>query len=117
VTPDEMRSLALAIPGAEEGFNMGSVVFKVNGKVLARLLGADAMIVGVSFDEREMLLEAEPETFHITDHYRDYPGMLARLASLTPQALESFLWKRWRQVARKADIRAYDARREQEERP
>lgn len=117
MTAEEMRSLALSIPGAEEGFNMGSVVFKVNGKVLARLLGSDAMIVGVSFDEREMLLQAEPETFHITGHYRDYPGMLARLARLTPQALESFLWKRWRQIARKADIKAYDARAKQEERP
>ena len=32
----------------------------------------------VSFDEREMLMEAEPETFHITAHYKDYPSVLAR---------------------------------------
>jgi len=31
--------------------------------------------------------------------------------------LDSFLWKRWRQIARKADIKAYDAAREQEEHP
>lgn len=111
-----MRAIALAIPGAEEGFNMGSVVFKVNGKVLARLLGEDAMIVGVGFDQRGMLLEAEPRTFHITPHYKDYPGMLARLASLEPAVLEQFLWTRWREIARKADIRAYDANRK-EDRP
>lgn len=109
MTEDDFRRLALAVPGAEEDFNMGSVVFKVNGKVLARLLGADAMLTGVGFDEREMLLAAEPQTFHITDHYKDYPGMLARLASLDPAAAQRFLMTRWRQIARKADIKAYDA--------
>lgn len=109
MTPDEIRAIALSIPGSEEGFSMGSVAFKVNGKILVRLLSQDAMIVGVGFDEREMLLTAEPETFHITPHYKDYPGMLARLERLEPDVLRSFLWRRWREIAAKAAVKAHDA--------
>jgi hypothetical protein len=112
MSPDDLRAMALAFPGAEEGFNMGSAVFKVNGKVLARLLSdTDAMIVGVGFDEREMLLAAEPQTFHITPHWKDYPGMMARLATLDPAVLHGFLERRFRAVAKKAVVKAYDAQR------
>lgn len=112
MTADDLRALALAFPGAEEGFNMGSVFFKVNGKILARLLGDEtAMIVGVGFDEREMLLAAEPETFHITPHYKDYPGMIANLATLQPAVLHGFLERRFRAIAKKAVVKAYDAAR------
>jgi hypothetical protein len=112
MSPDDLRTMALAFPGAEEGFNMGSTVFKVNGKVLARLLSDDvAMIVGVGLDEREMLLAAEPETFHITPHWKDYPGMMANLANLDPAVLHDFLERRFRAVARKSVVKAYDAQR------
>ncbi len=38
MTEAEFRALCLSLPDVEEGFNLGSVVFKANGKVLARLL-------------------------------------------------------------------------------
>lgn len=109
MTPDDMRAIALAIPGSEESFSMGSVAFKLNGKVLVRLLDEDVMLTGIGYDEREMLLEAEPQTFHITPHYKDDPAVMARLETLDPGALRSFLWRRWREIARKADIKAHDA--------
>ncbi|MDP3855029.1 MmcQ/YjbR family DNA-binding protein [Phenylobacterium sp.] len=110
MTPDALRSVALALPGTDEGFNMGSVVFKVNGKVLCRLLSDDvAMFTGVGFDEREMLMEARPDVFHITPHYRDYPGMLVNLGPLDPVECASFLEKRWRQIAPKQAANAFDA--------
>ena len=88
---------------------MGSVAFKVNGKLLVRLLTDDVMLTGVSHDEREVLLEAEPQVFHITPHYKDYPAVMARLETLDSEALRGFLWRRWREIARKADIKAHDA--------
>jgi len=53
MTPDEMRAIALSLPRSEESFSMGSVAFKVNGKILVRLLEADAMITGIGYAERE----------------------------------------------------------------
>jgi hypothetical protein len=95
----------------EEGVSYGSPAFKVNGKFFTRLRREDQslVLVGVSFDEREMLMEAEPATFHITAHYKDYPSVLARMASLHPGSFRNFLERRWRKVAPKKLVKEYDA--------
>ena len=86
MTYDEMHAIVMSFPGVEEAMSYGAPAFKVNGKFLTRLRREDQslVLVGVSFDEREMLIEAEPATFHITAHYKDYPSVLARMESLHP---------------------------------
>ena len=63
----------------------GRPSFLVNKKFFTRLRREDDSLVllEVPFDEREMLIEAEPQTFQFTAHYKDYPSVLTRLASLT----------------------------------
>ena len=111
MTPDEVRDLVLAFPGAEEGTSYGQPSFKVNGKFFTRLRGEDQSLVllDVGDDEREMLMEAAPATFHITPHYKDYPSVLARIESLHPGSLQNFLDRRWRKIAPKKLIKARDA--------
>ena len=111
MTREEMREIALSFPGAEEGMSYGRPSFKVNGKFFTRLRREDDSLVlmDVSFDEREMLMEAEPGTFHFTAHYKDYPCVLARIGDLHPGSLHNFLDRRWRKIAKKADVKAYDA--------
>lgn len=111
MTPDEFRDIALSFPGVEEGMSYGQPAFKVNGKFLTRVRKEDdsAVLVEVGFDEREMLIEAEPATFHITPHYKDYPSVLARLETLHPGSLKAFLERRWRKAAPKAAVKAWDA--------
>jgi len=113
MTPDEMREIVLSFPGAEEGVSYGQPAFKVNGKFFTRLRREDQSVVltSISFDEREMLMEAEPGTFHITPHYKDYPSVLARIDSLHPGSFRNFLERKWREIAPKAQVRAYDAAR------
>jgi hypothetical protein len=111
MTPEEVREIVLSFPGSEEGSSYGQPSFKVNGKFFTRLRREDQSLVllEVSHDEREMLMEAEPATFHITPHYKDYPSVLARIASLHPGSLRNFLDRRWRKIAPKAAIKAFDA--------
>ncbi len=111
MTPEEAREIVLSFPGAEEGSSYGQPSFKVNGKFFTRLRREDQSLVllEVSHDEREMLMEAEPATFHITPHYKDYPSVLARIDSLHPGSLRNFLDRRWRKIAPKAMIKAFDA--------
>jgi hypothetical protein len=111
MTPDDVREICLSFPGAEEGRSYGQPAFLVNKKFFTRLRRDDASLVllEVGFDEREMLMEAEPETFHITPHYKDYPSVLARIASLDPNQFRGFLERRWRKIAPKAAVKAWDA--------
>ena len=83
----------------------------MNGKFFTRLRGEDQSLVllDVGHDEREMLMEAAPATFHITPHYKDYPSVLARIESLHPGSLQNFLDRRWRKIAPKKLIKARDA--------
>jgi hypothetical protein len=111
MTVDEMREIALSFPGAVEGTSYGQPSFLVNKKFFTRLRREDASLVllEVSFDEREMLIEAEPETFHFTAHYKDYPSVLARIATLHPGSFRSFLDRRWRKIAPKKLVKERDA--------
>src|SRR5579862_2797979 len=107
MTPDEVREIVLGFPGAAEGTSYGSPSFLVHKKFFTRLRREDASVVllEVSFDEREMLIEAEPETFHFTAHYKDYPSVLARIATLHPGSFHNFLERRWRKIAPKSLVR------------
>lgn len=113
MTRDEMREIALSFPGAEEGVSYGRPSFKVNGKFFTRLRAEDesVVLVDVPHDEREMLMEAEPDTFHFTAHYKDYPSVLARIATLHPGSFRSFLERRFRKIAKKSVVKAWDAER------
>lgn len=111
MTYEEMRAIVLSFPGVEEGVSYGRPSFKVKDKFFTRLRREDESLVlmDVNFDEREMLMEAEPETFHFTAHYKDYPCVLARMKTLHPGSFEAFLERRWRKVAPKALVKARDA--------
>lgn len=111
MTRDEMKAIVLSFPGVEEGRSYGRPSFKLNGKFFTRLRAEDDSLVlmEVSYDEREMLMEAEPGTFHLTPHYKDYPCVLARIGDLHPGSLRNFLERRFRKVAKKAAVKAWEA--------
>src|ERR1700677_2996570 len=110
MTLEEMREIVLSFPGAVEGKSYGHPAFVVNKKFFTRLRREDQSLVllDVSFDEREMLIEAEPKTFHFTAHYKDYPAVLARMATLHPGSFRNFLDRRWRRIAPKKLVKERD---------
>ena len=103
MTEAEMEAVVMSFPMTEKGMSYGQPSFKVNGKFFTRLRREDASLVllEVSFDEREMLIAAEPATFHFTAHYKDYPSVLARIDTLHPGSLRNFLERRWKKIAPK----------------
>ena len=106
-----MEAIVMAFPGVEKGMSYGSPAYKLNGKFFTRLRAEDDSLVllEVSFDEREMLMEAEPQTFHFTAHYKDYPSVLARMATLHPGSFRAFLERRFRKIAKKSVVKAWEA--------
>ena len=113
VTFDTVRQLALALPGVEEGKSWGTPAFHVGKKFLARLREDDILVVRVEFAAREVLMGAAPETFFITDHYRDYPAMLVRLSKVDPDDLRRLLEEAWRRNASKRLLAAFDENSDQ----
>jgi hypothetical protein len=60
------------------------------------------VIVQGSIEMRDVMLEAEPRLFYITDHYRAWPTVLARLGALDKKALKELLRARLARVQEKA---------------
>jgi hypothetical protein len=101
LTRSEAWKIILAIPGAENrlwfrqpsGFLHDRFLAKVHHKEEAVTLQVGSM------EMRDMMLEAEPELFYITDHYRNFPFVLIRLKTLTAKVLKEILAGRARQLA------------------
>src|SRR5271155_442322 len=110
VTPAQLRQIALSFPGTTEGSSYGKPSFHVARKFFTRLREEDDSIVLAvgSIDERDMLLESDARLFHITEHYRNYPALLVRLAQLDAGMLRSMLERRWRTIAPKKLLREFD---------
>jgi hypothetical protein len=109
VTFETVRQLALALPEVEEGTSYGTPAFKVKGKAIARLReDVDSLVVKIDFLKRDILMNAEPETFYITEHYRNYPAMLVRLSSVRREVLRDLLEQAWRLEAPQRLVKAYD---------
>ena len=95
VTFETVREIALALPGVEEG--NGTPAFRVKGKFFARLWeDGETLVVKAGFDVREILMQADPETFFTTDHYAGYPSVLVRLSSVDREDLANLLEQAWR---------------------
>lgn len=96
--------IARTLPGAEESTSYGTPAFKVNGKLFARFhQDGESLVVSVDFDEREEMMNADPEKFYITDHYRNYPWILVRLSKVRPDQLRDLLLGSYRRaVSRKS---------------
>ncbi|MFO1013202.1 MAG: MmcQ/YjbR family DNA-binding protein [Caulobacteraceae bacterium] len=110
MTKDEMRQIVMSFPGVEEGMSYGSPAYKVRGKFFTRLRKDDNSLVllDIPHDERDMLMEAAPETFHTTPHYKDYPSVLARIETLHPGSLKNFLERRWKGLVTRKQAKEYD---------
>jgi hypothetical protein len=92
VTFKDVRRLVSSLKGVEEGTSYGTPAFKIGGKLIARLKeDGESLVVGTTFEEREEMMAAEPETYYITDHYLKYPWVLVRLSRVSPDALRDLL--------------------------
>lgn len=85
------RRIVLGLEGVEEARSYGMPAFKVNGRFFARFRDDDSVLVLqlATIDERAVLMKLDPDAFFFTDHYRDYPAVLIRLASVPEGLLDS----------------------------
>lgn len=107
VTEDDVRRLALAMPGTTERPSYGTPAFRVADKPFARIHQDPGVLVLWCAHEldKESLIESEPEVFFTTAHYDGYPLVLARMDALEPARLGELLESAW-EVRAPARLRA-----------
>jgi len=109
LTRNEARKIALSFEGATEGPYFGKPAIFVAEKFLTRVHHKEeAMVLAVgSMEMRDVMLEAEPKLFYITDHYKNFPYLLARLSQLNKETLKDLLAARLLRIeAKKTKKRA-----------
>jgi len=103
VTKAQLRRIALSFPEAHEKPSYGKPSYFVAKKFFTRLRDEDDSIVWIVdlIDERDNMIELDPKTYFITEHYRDYPSVLVRCARINETMLKKMLERRWRKIAPK----------------
>jgi hypothetical protein len=109
---ETVRMVGLALPHVEATTKYdGSPVLKVGGAFMAgiathRSAEPATLVVRISFEEREFLLEDAHETYYVTDYYRSHPVVLVRLSRIDRDALRDLLSVSWRLTLPKARNRS-----------
>jgi hypothetical protein len=102
-------ALRLGLPAVEETTSWGEPTLKAHGKLWVWWSPhEDAPVFKVPFEEREMLLEADPDTFFVTPHYKSHPLVLVRPQKLDLAWAKANLIRVWRAQAPKRLLKAYD---------
>lgn len=87
-----IRRVVRALPDVEEGTSYGTPAWRHRGRLLARLhQDGSSIVLKVGNETRDHLLQADPRTFFVTDHYLGYPTVLARLDRLGAADLKKLL--------------------------
>ncbi len=95
---ERLCEIGRELPEVEEGISYRTPALKVRGKTFARLKedGQSVVFFLQSIDEQEYLLQTQSDVYFITDHYRGWPGILARLSALRVAECRSRLAQGWR---------------------
>ncbi len=110
VTWDELVHFGLTLPSVELATSYGTPALKVGKKGFVRLREDGVVVIGVgTMLERDYLLDADTAAFFITDHYRDYPAVLVRLAAIRSAVLFEMISDAWRRTAPRKLVAAFDA--------
>ncbi len=93
--------MLLKLPDVVAGRSYGMPSFLLNGRFFARFRDDDTVLVVqlATIGERDVLMELDPRAFFFTEHYRNYPAVLVRLAEVPAALLSDVLRESWSHVA------------------
>ena len=115
----EVQRMLRKLPDVVEGRSYGMPSFLLNGRFLARFRDGDKVLVIqlATIGERDVLMELDPRAFFFTEHYRNYPAVLVRLAEVPPALLSDVLRESWSHVVELPATRPRKARKAPKAKP
>ncbi len=108
---DAVREIALAFPEVEESTG-GRVAYGVRGKGFAweaRERDGGGLAVRVDREEKQLLLDANPEAYFTSPHYNGFPAIQIRVEQIEREELRERLEDAWLIQAPKRLAAAYMA--------
>jgi hypothetical protein len=102
-----VESIGRSLPDVELTTSWGQPTLKVRGKMFACMAShssaePNSLVVMMDFAARDALLEDDPDTYYLKDHYVNYPCVLVRLSRIHKDALRDLLVGAHRHVSAKA---------------
>jgi hypothetical protein len=102
-----VESIARTLPDVEVTTTWRTPALKVRGKMFVCLASNKAaepntLVVMMDFAERDALIEEDPESYYLKDHYLNYPCVLVRLSHVSDDALRDLVLGAYRFVSSKA---------------
>jgi hypothetical protein len=100
----EAKKIMLAMKGTSEAPYFGKPAIFYAENFVGRVHDKEeavALRVG-TIEMRDVMLEAEPRLFYITDHYKPWPMLLARLRVLNKTTLKELVAARMGEIDAKA---------------
>ena len=101
VSVADARRLLLDLPNIVEGRSYGMPSFLLEGRFFARFRDDDTVLVLQlgAIGERDVLMQLDPAAFFFTEHYRNYPAVLVRLASVPHALVEGVVREAWEELS------------------
>ena len=102
-----VEAIGRTLPDVEVTTTWGQPTLKVRGKMFVCIAShpsaePDTLVVMMDFPDRDALLEEEPATYYLKEHYVGYPCVLVRLARVHPDALRDLVIGAHRYISEKS---------------
>jgi hypothetical protein len=89
---DDVRELALALENSTEKPSYGTPGFRVRDKLFARIREEGVLVAWCeSLEEKDFLIEGDPDKFFTTPHYDGHAMVLVRLDAVDREELAELL--------------------------
>jgi len=93
---DVVRRLGREMTDVEEGTAWGVPALRYGGRVICCTAAhkdaePGSLVVMLSFDQRDALVEEEPDVYYLKPHYVGHPCVVVRLARVRDDALRDLL--------------------------
>lgn len=101
-----VEAIGRTLPDVEVTTTWGQPTLKVRGKMFVCIAShksaePDTLVVRMDFAARDALIEDDPQTYYLKDHYVAYPCVLVRLSRVHPDALRDLVVGAHRYVSAK----------------
>jgi hypothetical protein len=101
-----VEAIGRTLPDVEVTTSWGQPTLKVNGRMFVcaashKSAEPDTLVVMMDFADRDLLIEEDPDTYYLKEHYVGYPCVLVRLARVHPDALHDLVVSAHRYISAK----------------